>query len=494
MTDAARRRTRERVLVGALAAAAALRVWAFGAAFPFFTNVDEHKHVDAVFKYAQGQLPRPGADAFEPETGVLLGILGSPEYQLPRGSPAPPPPWRRSGAQLLAKLERDQAFLASRANKETFQPPGYYASAAAWLWIGRGLGLESAALLYWVRGLGGVAACLLVLLCWFGLRNAYPGDRLVSLGVPLLVAFFPLDAVFYVTRDALSPLFAGAGFLLALRLARAPESPAAWYAATGLLTALACLTQYTNVALFGACALASRRALAGGARRSRLLWLWGAALAPLALWLLRNQLLFGDPTATALKAQRLGWQAKPFASWLDHPLFTPSGFAAFLAGLLPKFWRGELVWRREVLAWPAADAVYSATSLLFVPLAALACWRQRAARPAESLALAVLVLSVGCLAALSLLYVFPADGNPSAARPWFDHGRLIGGALVPFLLLYVRGLQQATARLPARAAARAAWCALAAVAALALGSEIALTRPVFASAYNAYHLPGLPSF
>ncbi len=491
MTDAAPRR--ERAWIGALAAAAALRIWIFSAAFPFFTNVDEHKHVDMVFKYARGQLPRPGADAFESETGVLLGILGSPEYQLPPASPAPPPPWHRPAAEMLAKLERDQAFLAFRANKEAFQPPGYYATAAAWLWVGRGLGLQSGALLYWVRGLGGLAALLLVLLGWAGLRRAYPGDRLVSLGVPLLIAVFPLDAVCYVTRDALTPLFAGAVFLLALRLARAPDSPAVWYAATGLLTALACLTQYTNVALFGACAVVSLYALAdgarGSARRLRLVWLWGLALAPLALWLLRNQLLFGDPTASALKAQRLGWQPKPFASWLDHPLFTPSGWIAFLGGLVPKFWRGELVWRREILAWPAADAVYTATSLLFVPLAALAWWRQRAARPAESLALAVLTLSVGCLATLSLLYVFPEDGNPSAARPWFDHGRLIAGALLPFLLLYVRGLQVATAWLPPRAAARVAWCVLAGVAAVALSSEILLTRPVFASAYNAYHLP-----
>jgi hypothetical protein len=479
--------------VGALAALAALRVWLFSAAFPFFTNVDEHKHVDVVLKYARGQLPRPGSDAFEPETGLLLGILGSPEYQLGPGRPPPPPAWRRPAEQMLAKVERDQAFLAARANKETFQPPAYYAIAAAWMALGRSLGLESGALLYWVRGLGGLATLALVVLSWLGLRSVAPDVALLRLGVPLLVAVFPLDAVFYVTRDALSPLLGGAVFLLAIRLARAPEAPAGAYAATGLLAALACLTKYTNVALFGACAVSSVRALrareAGPGRGSRVLLLWVLALAPLGLWLLRNQLLFGDPTATALKARRLGWQPKPWRLWLDHPLFTPAGAVAFLGGLVPKFWRGELVWHREVLAWKPADWLYTLTSLGFVPLAAAAWWRRRAAHPEESAALAVVVLAVGCLVALSLLYVFPERGNPSAARPWFDHGRLIAGALIPFLLLYVRGLQVATSWLPPRAASRAAWCILVGVAGVALLSELALTRPVFLSAYNAYHLP-----
>ena len=493
MSSGPRRRTREWAWITALAALAALRVWALAAAFPFFTNVDEHKHVDVVLKYAAGRLPGPGQDAFEPETGLLLGMLGSPEYQLPRGRPAPPPPWRRPAAEMLAKLERDRAFLAARANKEAFQPPGYYASAGAWLWLGRALGMESGPLLYWVRGLGGLATFALVLLGWAGMRVLAPEDPLLRLGVPLLLAVFPLDALFYVTRDALSPLFAGAAFLLSAQLARRPQGPAAVYAAAGLLTALACLTKYTNVALLGACGVLSLRALrrpgSAAAPWPRLLLLWGLALLPLGLWLLRNQLLFGDPTATALKAQRLGWQPKPFAEWLDHPLFTPSGFLAFLGGLVPKFWRGELVWHRELLAWPPADALYTVTTAVFLPLAAVAWWRQRAARPAESAALAVLALAVGCLVVLSLLYTFPERGNPSAARPWFDHGRLIAGALLPFLLLYVRGLEVATSRLPPRAAAGVAWAVLVAVAGVALVSELALARPVFLSAYNAYHLP-----
>jgi hypothetical protein len=43
--------------------------------------------------------------------------------------------------------------------------------------------------------------------------------------------------------------------------------------------------------------------------------------------------------------------------------------------------------------------------------------------------------------------------------------------------------------LPAPWASRAGWAALLGVCALCSASEIALTRPVFLSAYNFYHLP-----
>jgi hypothetical protein len=52
--------------------------------------------------------------------------------------------------------------------------------------------------------------------------------------------------------------------------------------------------------------------------------------------------------------------------------------------------------------------------------------------------------------------------------------------------VYVRGLEVATARLPAR------WLGGALLVSLALAvfvSELALTWPVFASEYNAFHLP-----
>jgi hypothetical protein len=220
--------------------------------------------------------------------------------------------------------------------------------------------------------------------------------------------------------------------------------------------------------------------------------LYAAAFAvPVGAWLLRNQLLQGDWLGTAAKVELLGWRHNPASEWLGHPLFTPQGFAAFVQDLVPRFWRGELVWRREELAWPPADAIYSVTSIAFLALALGALPRRPrgAARDAELASAAALALSVAVLFGLSLAFVFPEHGNPSAERPWFFHGRLIGGALLPFALLYVRGLCVLAAPLPARARTAAFSCALAALCALCVGSELWLARPAFASAHNLWHLP-----
>ena len=43
--------TNENVLIWILCFAAALRVFVFSAAFPFFSNVDEHLHFDVITEY-----------------------------------------------------------------------------------------------------------------------------------------------------------------------------------------------------------------------------------------------------------------------------------------------------------------------------------------------------------------------------------------------------------------------------------------------------------
>ncbi len=54
----------ERKLILLLCAIAALRVFTFCAAFPFFNNVDEQAHVDLVMKYARGDVPREFGSLF----------------------------------------------------------------------------------------------------------------------------------------------------------------------------------------------------------------------------------------------------------------------------------------------------------------------------------------------------------------------------------------------------------------------------------------------
>ena len=59
---------------------------------------------------------------------------------------------------------------------------------------------------------------------------------------------------------------------------------------------------------------------------------------------------------------------------------------------------------------------------------------------------------------------------------------------MPVCLLLVRGVECAVAGLPPGLRQPVAWALLGGVAAVAVGSELVLSLPVFGSAYNAYHL------
>jgi hypothetical protein len=480
-----------------LAALAGLRVLFFGLAFPFFTNVDEFRHVDMAQKYARGYAPGREGDAYEPETLRLVAILGSPEYHRDpaRSSPLPPPVWRAGPEVLARRVARVEAELGSIHNLEANQSPGYYAVAGAWLRVGRALGLDGGPLLYWLRGLAAPAAFALVLASHALLRRPYARSRFVRLGVPALVGFLPQDCVYYATSDALSPLLGGLAFLLCVDLSLRAEPRARRAAAAGLVGAAAVLTKLPNAALAGVaafCAAAARGAAGPGARVGRAWLALGAGLVlPVAAWLARNWILLGDPTGDARKIEVLGWGRRPLAEWLEHPLFGPAGLGAFLAGLARTFWRGEIAWRQATLAHPAADGLYVAASAAGLALAAagLRGARPRAERVAEGAAWVAVLGGVAVLAWLSVRFSYGPTTNPSLARPWFANGRLVAGAMVPFALLAVRGIEQGLARLAEPWRERVAFGALGLLLAAATCSELLLTLPVVASPYNWFHLP-----
>jgi hypothetical protein len=447
-------------------------------------------------KYARGYIPRPGTDAYERETGHLLAIYGSPEYLLSEEERAdtPAPVWKRPPAAMLARIERSERFLAARANKEAYQPPVYYATAGAWMAVGRALGIQGGYLLYWVRGLNPLATFLLVLASGIFLRRLAPDDAFLRLGLPALLCVFPQDSVYYVTRDAFSPLFGALCFFFALDIARDPDRSLRTFAGVGGLAAAASLAKFTNVAVLPVLVVASFFAWRGATNpRSRwgLLLMWGVALVPLGFWLIRNQLVFGDPTATALKIQRLGWGRNPVSEWIDHPLFTLDGIAFFLSELVPTFWRGELAWYQRTLVSPFADRFYQLSTALFLALAGVGLWRGHdpAQRRLDACAVLMLVSGAGILGLLSLLYEFTETSNPPASHPFFVQGRLISAAMAPFLLLYLRGIQVATSPLRGIAQTIAAWTCVAIAIGVVVVSELQLSAPVFASEYNWFHLP-----
>jgi len=58
---------------------AAVRVFVFSAASPFFNNVNERPHVDLAVKYSHAKPPR-GIEPFAPEAAAYFIVYSTPEY------------------------------------------------------------------------------------------------------------------------------------------------------------------------------------------------------------------------------------------------------------------------------------------------------------------------------------------------------------------------------------------------------------------------------
>jgi hypothetical protein len=214
------------------------------------------------------------------------------------------------------------------------------------------------------------------------------------------------------------------------------------------------------------------------------------ATVPIGAWCLWCNHAFGDFTGSSAKIQSLGWIRKPFLDWWRHPIFTPFGFLTFWSELIASFWRGEFVWRHRRLAIFAVDVFYWLSSLL-LPAAAVASlfWKRAELTAGQR---HVLWLSLGCFAAAvsfpalaSIAFDFRFCTYPSAEYPYMTSGRLLCGALIPFLLVYTYGLDIALGPFKSGAARM---LALAAVVLLMTASEFILNLPVFSSEYNWFHL------
>jgi len=483
-------------------------VFVFSSAFPFFNNVDEQNHVDLVMKYSRGYWPRERVERFDLAAGRLLVLYATFEYlSVPQrfaGGVFPRPLWERPGFE--ARVQEGAALWAQRFNEEAHAPPVYYALAGAWYTLGGWLGLADGHRLYWIRFLNVPLFAFLVWCTYLVCRDGYPGRLELRLGVPMLLAFLPQDVFYSVNSDVLSPPLFTASLLLLLRWYRSDEARTVLGAAVGLLVALTFLVKFTNIALpliFGAALLLkTRQRLRDGRGRDALLAASVAlfvAVLPVAICLGRNHVLFGDLTGTGPKLEHFGWSPRPLATVLAHPVFSPSGSWTFWDGLMRTFWRGEFVWHLTPIASPLVDTFYTMSSTVFL-IAAAAAWAVRSrpgarARVAGAEAptgvhatvWASVTLSVLCLAGLSVAFEYgPTSHYPSRDYPYFVSGRLIAGALVPFLILYVDGLAFLVRRL-SRVGAPLVFVTSASV--MMIASEVALTRHVFANPFNWFHLP-----
>jgi hypothetical protein len=489
-----------RPIIFLLGACAALHVWFFSAAFPFFSVVDEQMHLDLVVHYAHADPPRkltpPTAEALP-----FLAIYGTPEYiwssATVTGGVIPPPPWQQPVAAVREHLLAKQAAYQTQfRNHEAASPPLYYSLAGAWWKFGQLLGFDGARLLYWLRFLNVI---FVVGLVWLGRRVAqktFPENNFIQLAVPAFIAFLPQTIFYAINNDGLSPLAFGLAFLLLLKLGEAEIITARLGAATGLALAAAFLTKLSLLPLLAVAGIflawkMFRLAKSGTLKKSLPAWsvLAACAVLPATTWMVWCKINFGDYTGSALKIQFLGWTNKPFAEWFQHPIFTASGFWFFVKGNLATFWQGEMLWHRQPLALPALNLFYVGLTLLLLAAVLFALvWRAGRFTAPQRAALwfgwAGLAAMFAFFALLSVKYDFHDCFYPSREKPFFVSGRLLLGMLLPFLLLIAVGLDQLLGKLRERLKLTM----LGAFLLFMLGLEICVTWPIFPNAYNWFHL------
>jgi hypothetical protein len=470
---------------------AALRVFVFSAGFPLFNNVDEALHTDLVSRYARGDLTR-GLGPFLPEVARQVAIYGSPEFlaniEAYPGGRVPKPLWKLSPQEGQVRREARLRKWSAIPNFEASQPPLYYALAGAWLWFGRALGLgEGPGSVYWVRFLNVPLAALLVLLSLqLGRRVLERESDVYAAG--LLVAVLPQDSFYSIQNDVLSPLVVG-GMCLALWSVVAHRVSPQRGLLLGVTIAATGLTKLSNLPFLVVVGLAVAALFFRNKPRARSEWLgwaplFASATLPLAALVLWNAHAFGDWLGAAEKVRLLGWTKKPLMEWLPHPIFSPSGAWYFWRGLLSTFWRGEIYWGGwKPIASPGMDVLYALLSLLVLAIGTWLAVRNRV--PWALFAVGLFLSGVAFMAVLSMAYDFGACPNPSRADPFFVSGRLISGALIPFVLLFVWSLDHQLERW----GARRLFLPIMGLLCLAVTvNEALLHVPVFQSSYNWFHL------
>jgi hypothetical protein len=155
---------------------------------------------------------------------------------------------------------------------------------------------------------------------------------------------------------------------------------------------------------------------------------------------------------------------------------------------MASFWRGEFVWLGQRLASATADLFYWISSALFLTLGALSLIPRTSAtelRRALWFGFWCCVASVAFLGLLSVAYDFGNCVYPSREHPYFTSGRLLGSVLIPFMLLYARGLDRILGWIKND---RPKFFVLAGIVLFVTLSEIVVNRAAFSSPYNWFHL------
>jgi len=436
---------------------AVLRVLAFAAAFPLFNPVDETSHYEMVYEYSRGFLPGDGLMKSDPAMARIFSLYGSDEYlvagdvlqRFHRNVPLPALPENLREYYYPRRMQ----FWRAQSNIETQAPPAYYLLAAGWYRIGEWLGAKDWLIAYWVRFLNAVLYGSFVWIGFLFVKEVYPQRAFLHLGVPALLAVFPQDLFYGMNRDVLSPLLVGLFLLLMFRVLRAESGAYPEMIAAGVLAGIAFLTEVSNFVLFGALLavllIKSRKAERLGNPGNEQKMIAASFVASLALpllWMARNRMVMGDFTGSRAKLFYLGWIPKPWAETWQHPILSAPGVWYFVRELVGSYWRGEYVWARGALRNGSAEHFYLYSTLLaMTAFVAYLFARRREESVLERLngylGLYLLAASVLFLAGISLLFDFQDCPYPSRAAPYFVSGRIIAGTLLPFVVMYLSGLE-----------------------------------------------------
>jgi len=472
-----------------------LHVFIYGAAFPFFNNVDEPRHFDLVLKYSRGDIPRQ-LELVDRETAVDQGIYGA-NFYLETGTNEGellPQPWKLPAEKKAAWISPDSPLFQG-INYESSQPPLYYAAAAAvWRLLGD-LGIEEGRKLYLLHFLNIPVVILIVWLGWLTAKVVFPDDAFPRIALPAFIACMPQSAFYSIQNDVLSPLCFGSAFFGLLLFFR--DETVDWRLGVfaGLSLAASFLTKMTNVPLLAISALALaayawRLQLEGKLRQALPAFaaLAASAVLPALLWIAWCRKNFGDFTGSYPKVLYWGWTPKPFLDWFQHPIFTVHGAWTFLSEFLSEFWQGEMSWHYQALCLPGVKAFYDVLSIALLLVVLVRLIR----RPAPALiaehrslrfAFFVFAAGVGFLVYISIRFDFHNCAYPSRGYPYVVSGRLALGALIPFMLLFVSGLDQvlARAKMPVK------FLILTSLLIIMLIAEFATNGPAFYDEYNWYH-------
>ena len=497
---------RPELVAVALAILAGLRILIFSAAFPLLNPIDERLHLMTIQLYARGTLPGSELPHIDASIARRLLLYWSPEYNHTQQDLA----HERVTGPLYALSHEDQekrlaeSFYVSRlqqwidrADYEAQSAPVYYLTAAAWYRLGAALGLHDWALDYWPRALNPIAYGILVWFSFCFVRVIYPQDAFLQFAVPALVAVFPQDVFYGMNRDVFSAPLTAASLLAMARSVKDVRNGPLFLILSSFLAGLSFLSNVSNVVLFGAVAITvgfclnELRAPIGRTVSVLASCIVAAGALP-GIWMLRNYVVIGDLTGGRAKAHDLGWTVKPLNQMFNHPLFSLSGLRYFVLELTRRFWRGEYVWHDVPMNSPLADRIYLISTAVFVSAFVIAfLLRQnklsRVHKLFGVLSLFLVASSVLFLAVISLPFDFHGCAYPSRVLPYFVSGRIISGAILPFVLIYASGLT-IVVNIFRRSVSPGAL--LTCLISFIVVVEIRIRSVVFASPYNFYALAG----